>query len=99
MLLELNDKNIALIIKLARESTGLSQVEFGEHAGYSASTICKFETSKRIPKSTDLFHVLNAAGCQLNISVKIPVYSKYRKEIIGYEMVCLGDFSISKLEI
>ena len=99
MLLELNDKNIALIIKLARESTGLSQVEFGEHAGYSASTICKFETSKRIPKSTDLFHVLNAAGCQIHISVKIPVYSKYRKEIMGYEMVCLGDFSISKSEI
>lgn len=99
MLLELNDKNIALIIKSARESSNLNQVDFGDRTGYSASTICKYETSKRTPKIADLCDLLHAANCQITITVKTPVYSRYRKDIIDYEVVCLGDFEISKMEI
>lgn len=99
MLLDINDKNIALIIKQARESADLNQVEFGTLTGYSSSTICKYETGKRIPKITDLSYLLTATGCQLNITVRIPVYSRYRKDVIDYEIVCLGDFEISNSEI
>ena len=101
MLLEINDENIAFIIKQTRESSDLRQVELGDRAGYSASTICKYETGKQIPKIKDLCNLLHEANCQVTIAVKTPVYSRYRKDIIDYEIVCLGDFEIeiSELEI
>ena len=99
MLLEINDENIAFIIKQTRESSNLKQLELGDRIGYSASTICKYETGKRIPKIVDLCDLFHAANCQVTITVKMPVYSKYRKDIIDYDVVCLGDFEISDLEI
>ncbi len=99
MLLKINDKNNCYIIKRMRKSANLKQNELGLATGYSASTICKIEKGKKIPTIIDLYNFANATNCQISITFKIPVYSKYRKDVIDYEMVCLGDFEISNSEI
>ena len=99
MLLEINDTNNCYIIKRMRESANLKQNELGLATGYSPSTICKIEKGKKPPTIIDLHNFANATNCQISITFKIPVYSRYRKDVIDYEMVCLGDFEISNAEI
>lgn len=87
MLLKINAKNNCHIIKRMRESANLKQNELGLATGYSPSTICKIEKGKKIPTIIDLHNFANATNCQISITFKIPVYSKYRKDVIDYEGV------------
>lgn len=55
----------AVLVKRARELSGLTQAELARRSGIAAPTISAYETGRRDPSVTNLLRILDAAGLDL----------------------------------
>ena len=60
------------LIRDARRSAGLSQVELGRRSGVTQSVVSAYESGARQPSLPTLDRLVRAAGCELDITVREP---------------------------
>lgn len=70
----------AVILKRAREVSGLSQSELARRSGIAAPTISAYEAGRRDPTVTNLVRLLDAAGLDLALQESVRAHRGRRLE-------------------
>jgi predicted nucleotidyltransferase/DNA-binding XRE family transcriptional regulator len=60
------------LLREARDSAGLSQVQLAERAGVTQSVLSAYETGRRQPSLPTLVRLIEATGCELDVEVRRP---------------------------
>ncbi len=69
----MGDETAGSLVREARRRAGISQAELGRRGGVAQSVVSAYESGARQPSLPTLEHLVRAAGCELDITIRSPV--------------------------